>query len=254
MAVSDFLANPADIAPQGSTALAGAQSISLAFNAALLAEGALRPAFRTSLNAQGTTDVIQIDVTVSEVHSLQAEVTQHPVEVGADIADHYRPKPAELRIQGIVTDTPLDNSLGLAVARALEGPIGTAIGVTQGIAATALGRASILRSTFNALQSLHDNAVPCQIFTPYKIYRDMLMTDLQVTRDKAGGEALYFTAAFREVFFVSSSTTSINVPAANQVPLDLGTQTGTVASKKIADESRLSAGTGLGERLKVRKP
>jgi hypothetical protein len=240
MAVSDYLANPTDIIPQGGSALAVAQSISLAFNAGLLAEGALRPNFRVRINPPGEQQVIQIDVTVSEVHSLQAEVTQHPVESGADIADHYRPKPAELRIQGIVTDTPIDGSLGLAVTRALAGPIGTAIGAVQGVAQTF--RPSVLRTAFDALRALHDNAVPVQIFTPYKTYVNMLMTDLQVTRDRAGGEALYFTSTFREVFLASSSTTSINVPPANQVPIDMGTQTGKTAPDKLAKQSVAYAG------------
>ncbi len=47
-----------------------------------------------------------LDVSISETHSLESEITQHPVEVGIDITDNIRNKPRPLRIDGVVTDTP----------------------------------------------------------------------------------------------------------------------------------------------------
>lgn len=51
---------------------------------------------------------IWIDVSLSETHGVSAEVTDHPVEEGANIADHIRPQPRTFSIQGLVTNTPIE--------------------------------------------------------------------------------------------------------------------------------------------------
>lgn len=51
---------------------------------------------------------IWIDVSVRESHSAQAEVSEHPVEEGAAIADHVRPTPRTIEIEGLVTNHPIE--------------------------------------------------------------------------------------------------------------------------------------------------
>lgn len=53
-------------------------------------------------------DDIWIDVSISETHGVGAEVTDHPVELGANIADHIRPTPRTLSIEGLVTNHPIE--------------------------------------------------------------------------------------------------------------------------------------------------
>jgi hypothetical protein len=50
---------------------------------------------------------IVIDATVSEQHTTSCDLTENPVEEGAKITDHVQLKPAELSIEGVITDTPL---------------------------------------------------------------------------------------------------------------------------------------------------
>jgi len=64
---------------------------------------------------------IWIDVSISERHSVGAEVTAHPVERGVDIVDHIRPTPREIQIEGFVTNHPTEAPLSHAGgARATE--------------------------------------------------------------------------------------------------------------------------------------
>jgi len=49
-----------------------------------------------------------IDVSISESHSIGADVTDHPVEDGIGITDHIRPTPRTIRIEGLVTNHPLE--------------------------------------------------------------------------------------------------------------------------------------------------
>lgn len=64
---------------------------------------------------------IWIDVSISEKHSIGADVTEHPVERGTNIVDHIRPKPREIQIEGFVTNHPTEQPLSHAGgARATE--------------------------------------------------------------------------------------------------------------------------------------
>lgn len=53
-------------------------------------------------------DDIWIDVSIKETHGLSAEVTDHPVERGANVADHIRPMPRTFTMDGLVTNTPIE--------------------------------------------------------------------------------------------------------------------------------------------------
>jgi hypothetical protein len=57
---------------------------------------------------------IWIDVSISEQHSLSADVTEHPVEAGTNIVDNIRPKPRTIRIEGLVTNHPVSTPLSHA--------------------------------------------------------------------------------------------------------------------------------------------
>ena len=51
---------------------------------------------------------ICIDVSVMESHAASAEVSEHPVEEGSVIADHIRPEPRTIEIEGLVTNHPIE--------------------------------------------------------------------------------------------------------------------------------------------------
>lgn len=51
---------------------------------------------------------VWVDVSIRESHEATADVTLHPVEEGTDIADHIRPEPRTIQIDGLVTNTPIE--------------------------------------------------------------------------------------------------------------------------------------------------
>lgn len=59
----------------------------------------------------GKMSMIEFDCTPSEEHNQAAEVTEHPVEVGVDIADHVRPRLMQLNLTGVITNTPVNGML-----------------------------------------------------------------------------------------------------------------------------------------------
>ncbi len=55
----------------------------------------------------GPTFSLDIDATTNEQHDADNTVTDHPVETGANIADHVRQEPDALTITGTISNTPI---------------------------------------------------------------------------------------------------------------------------------------------------
>lgn len=55
----------------------------------------------------GQTFSITLDASLHEQHTGTATITDHPVEQGSNIADHIRPDPDMLTIEGVVSNQPL---------------------------------------------------------------------------------------------------------------------------------------------------
>lgn len=55
---------------------------------------------------------IHFDVVRSDTVTLAASVTEHPVEQGADIADHIRPELIKVRLEVFVSNSPVDDVNG----------------------------------------------------------------------------------------------------------------------------------------------
>lgn len=61
-------------------------------------------------SATGRLSAVEFDCTGTEDHTQAAEVTEHPVEEGVDIADHVRPRLMQLSLTGTITNTPVNSS------------------------------------------------------------------------------------------------------------------------------------------------
>ncbi len=59
---------------------------------------------------------VEFDVITGEQHDLSATVSEHPVEEGANIADHVRPDLQRLSLKAFVTDTPINSATELGVS------------------------------------------------------------------------------------------------------------------------------------------
>ena len=59
---------------------------------------------------EGVNSVLYFDAEVREEYVLGSDVTTHPVELGANISDHVRPRLKELIVEGVITNTPLTNN------------------------------------------------------------------------------------------------------------------------------------------------
>jgi hypothetical protein len=123
---------------------------------------------------------LDIDATVKESHKSGVDVTDHPVEQGINVSDHARPKPDEVTLEGIVSNTP-----------DIPGVTGGADDARQ------------------FLHGLRDDPEFVTISTAARTYYDMILTDLKEDRDKKSGDAFRFEASFKQVRRVTNQTTVV---------------------------------------------
>jgi hypothetical protein len=181
---------------------------------------------------------IVLDASISEQHSAEVEVTEHPVEKGANIADHLRPKPEVLTIEGLVTNTPLDPSA--ALVRRTQGS--TQFDSRAELQPERAGQA------YADLRALKDSGELVTVVTSLRTYENMALRSLSVPRDARSGQALRFTATLVQVRTVTSAT--VSVPRA-QKKTSLGKKATTATPAEQVNKSTLKqlADTPTGDRL-----
>lgn len=170
---------------------------------------------------------IEVDVSVQETHETDCDITENPVESGANITDHIQVKPAKLTIEGLVSDTPIK--------------------FLQGIRSLFDDNRS--RKTYEELLTIQESREPIDVVTGLKQYSNMVLKTLTVPRSADTGKALRFTAIFQEIRIVESSSISVAVSASQfQKKSSIGKTSTKPPAPKVLQEagSLLSKLTGLG--------
>ena len=134
-------------------------------------------------NAYGN---IELDANLEENHEWSAEITSNPVETGAPISDHIIDQQDKLKIKGFVTDAPL-------------------------IASQTIAQISKSQNIFDILYKLIKIKEPITVYTQYKIYNDMVISNIIIPRTPGIGEAIEFEAEFIHIRKVS--TQIVEIPA-----------------------------------------
>lgn len=142
-----------------------------------------------------TVDGFPVDVAVREEHTFSSRVTSNPVEDGSDFTDHILNDPEFVRVEGIVSDTPLSKMAGL--------------------------RTSGIKPSEDALVTflvIRENKEPVTIETSLQIYQNMVLENLTIPRSAQQGGALFFSATFKKAVLVTNNktTTKVAVPRAKK--------------------------------------
>lgn len=141
---------------------------------------------------------VQFDCSVSERHTDEAEITEHPVEFGSDVSDHIRKLPKSIEINGIVTNTPI---VFLASLMA-PSPVITDF----------LSKTDRVEAAYAELQRVMDDGELVDVVTSLKTYDNMAITSLVVDRDVATGNVLNCVVSLREVVIASTLTVDLPLP------------------------------------------
>lgn len=163
---------------------------------------------------------LDIDATVSQQHSGENEITEHPVENGTNIVDHVRVKPDKLTIECWVSDTPIS------------------------------GEASVPGSPLSSLAyqqllAFKTDGQLLTVTTTLRTYTSMVITSLSVPRDAKTGKALHFTCTFEQIITVSNQTVAISTTPRSQPKQNLGPKTPQLAADQTGNASFIKASTNF---------
>lgn len=160
-------------------------------------------------------------VPFEEQHTDVLEITEHPIEQGAKIADHAFKHPAKVIVKFGWSDSTAGGSAGSSHAGADVGQV-----------------ADVYQSLL-ALQALRE---PFEMMTGKRLYVNMLLRELSVKTDKESENVLMVTATFQEVILVTASSVQV-VTASNQANPESTQSTSTTGTKQLQ-----SSPTGVNEK------
>lgn len=190
-------------------------------------------------------------VTIEEKHHDELEITEHPVEQGANIADHAFKRPNELTLRVAWSNSPgqpasllagvsgaLTNQLTGAVQNQLTGAAykqvgGSAIGnlavanlaelvsdplISFGAQVNnAKGRGtSTVQDIYQQLLDLQTQAVPVDIYTGKRKYQSMLLKSITTETDVKTENSLVCLIVCRQIIIVQTTVIAVPAPASDQ--------------------------------------
>jgi len=217
----------------------------------------------------GQTYTLTLDASVREVHTATSTVTDHAVERGSNVADHIRPDPDSLTIEGVISNTPhflpidhmgaviLEDKQVRGAEQTISDGVGSVplLGGALGFGASqlpiptgVLGRIGVGRydtALVTGFSAEFDRVTECykellrmraegqlvRILTTLRAYDNMAMTSLEVTREAASGNSLQLSLAFRNVRF--GETKNEPVP---KIPVAAKPKGSTTKTEKHAEE------------------
>lgn len=205
-----------------------------------------------------TTSILYVDATINENHTLISEVTDHPIESGSKITDHIIKKPKEYTIEGVISDNPITlvgalagSAAGLAAQKiggTIKGRAGR-IAAFAAIVGASKGSDYFLKkgqpsvTAFKAFNAIYEQKVKIDmILTGLTPYYDMVMTKLEMPRDKTTGHSLKFKAIFKHITEVTSQvgeTALLEKEPKEEITKKTGDRESKIPDSKITDNSSL---------------
>jgi hypothetical protein len=198
------------------------------------------------------------DVDNQETHEFQTEVTEYPVEEGADVADNARDLLDSFTLNAWVGENPLPFNpevFNIVVLKAIELQIPEPPSVISASAAVSAGlkaagsalfgspappRAQMFtldqarsrkKLTLELLDRARKDKRLLRVLTSMRDYEDMLITQISVTRSVQDQDGAEFTVALKNVRFVDSETVAAPKPSEA-----IGSTKKTSGSKNAADD------------------
>lgn len=215
--------------------------------------------FATRFRSKARIGQVLIDAVVKEEHIADAKATSNPIEAGREVCDHVIVEPERLTIEGVISDTPVAFYPGFGslarygihelveaspfisdvVAAVGDSPLPGMVEAGLEIAgySEALGLSRRSHLGYRALRALLRSRTPLKVVTGLRVYKDMVMTRLAVSRDVNTGDALRFISELRHVRIVEAKTIPLKDAAKKASDMAKGSKVnlGTQASPPFPD-------------------
>lgn len=148
-----------------------------------------------------TLGAIEVNVSIREVYTLQADMPSVPVERGSDLTDHRRTKPETFAIDGWISGAALRsraqvNEQGEVIRRPVNG---------EGVEGLTVAEA------YAQLFEVFNQKEPFDVVTNLRSYKDMHFVSLTITRDAQTSEVIAFSATLQQIQFAEAQTGTVRV-------------------------------------------
>lgn len=144
-----------------------------------------------------TIDGYPLDLVETEEHVMSSEVTEHPVEDGADISDNIRNKPRELTFtNAVVSNTPIG-----AIAEDDSRIMGDTLPPPS-------------QDAYRRLEKIWESREVVTVVSSLKKYENMALDQLTVTQEAKNAGGLIFTAHFIQVTIRQNKRVTMAIPNA----------------------------------------
>ena len=156
------------------------------------------------------------DAIISLDHSSELQVSEHPIQNGANIVDH-----------AFIVPPKLNMSIGMsdAMESFYEGQFS--------------GTPSRSVAAFEVLQKLQTDRLPLTITTRLKTYTNMLLTGINVTDDSSTTLGLRAAVTFRQIMQATVVPVRVKIPKSALSQTSGSTKTGGVQSEHVEKGSYL---------------
>jgi hypothetical protein len=185
----------------------------------------------------GATEFVIFDACTAQTHEGTVEITEHPVEEGSDVADHARPAPERLSLEGFVSNTPMWSNpgvhefgsfrkvdleipdqpdLNLSVGTAIVSAVGSLFGSGAPDSIQALAFDEFRNRAREVYEKLEDARVKTRrirVETSLREYEDMTIERLAEPRTPDDGSGILFQLDLKRIRVVRSETVSAPEPA-----------------------------------------
>lgn len=160
-------------------------------------------------------DGFLIDASINENHMRSSEVTSYPVEEGSDVTDNVRNLPIEFTVEGIVSDSPLSDVSGERTDGAIPSQDALAL-----------------------FEKIHLEREPITVVSSLMTYNRMVMKSLSMPLNSKTGEALRFSATFKQIELITNNRTTIIVASPRAKPkVNLGSKTEPADGTPVSEET-----------------
>lgn len=192
----------------------GFASAALQLGAQAIVIKPLRGIFNPKLADGSLLQDIQAQAVVEEIHHDELEITEHPVERGAAIADHAFKRPEELVLKMAWSNSPsasssiINAAIGFVAAespalRSAANAVGTAEAAISLINGAAPDQ---INAIYQQLLNLQSKRALFFVATGKRVYSNMVCKSLAVETDFKKEHSLFVTMTCRQVILVNTDT------------------------------------------------
>lgn len=141
------------------------------------------------------------DLFISEKHSLQFRIGDHPLQDGSTVSDHVQQELQEVTIEGMFTNHSVKKGSSKKESSFKFDKEYGSSEIQQTVTNTALEK-------FEELKALAKKKEPVRLVCSLDTYPKMVITKLDYDRDEKSGSSIRFTMTLREVVIVKLKSSS----------------------------------------------